>query len=118
MMTLPTWDELYAWAQKKPNDATLGFSRNAMMGPVNLYFAEVRTHAQNMYWLLGPMQCGVFDWDTHSYRNFIDTPLWLHDLINICADLADEGHAYIDFHRPITAKMFKPALEAVRTEVT
>lgn len=125
----PTWESLYAWANGKPEDATVGFSRDMFLGPLNLYFAETVRESQGKYWMIGHVNADVLVWDfpqkyMEMYRRAWKVPQWILDLMNRCDDLADEehpsplgkGYVVMGWLRPITAKMFKIALETVKPE--
>lgn len=123
---LPTWLDLQQWISQKPDDATVGFSRDMFLGPLNLYFAETVRESQGKYWMIGHVNANVLEWDfpqkyMEMYRRVSDVPKWMLDFINACDDLADamhpsplgEGYVVMGWLRPITAKMVKEALDMV-----
>lgn len=127
---LPSWQELHEWASSKPDDATVGFSRDMFLGPLNLYFAETVRGAQGKYWMIGHASMFVLVWDMprkyqEMYQKVCETPVWIHDLMEWYDRLADEehpspiskGYVVMGSLRPITAAMFKQAMERVKEKV-
>ena len=128
-MEPPTWEELYQWVSKKSDDTPVGFSRDMFLGPMNLYFAETVRGSQGKYWMIGHVSADVLVWDypqqyTEMYRRAWKVPTWIINLMNACDDIADAdypsplGSDYVvmGWLRPITARMFKKALEIAKPE--